>query len=175
MAEYPAHLERPVVLRHGAQVIIRPIRPEDAHREQAFVRTLSDESRHYRFHKSARELSPAMLQYFTEIDYDRHMAFIALSDEPAPGTQVGVGRYVASDDGQACEFAIAVADGWQGQGVGSALMDSLEAAARAAGQREMTGLVLRDNARMLAFARQRGYELRPAEGSPDCVEVCKTL
>jgi acetyltransferase len=82
---YPAHLVRRVQLRDGSAVTIRPIRPEDAELERAFVHGLSDEARYFRFHDSLRDLTPRMLLQFTEIDYHDQLAFIAISEgEPAP-------------------------------------------------------------------------------------------
>ena len=83
MTAYPQHLIRKMTLADGTTVTLRPIRPSDAGIEQAFVRELSDESRYFRFMDMLRELSPQMLKQLTEIDYDTHMAFIAVVDEPA--------------------------------------------------------------------------------------------
>ena len=65
------------VLLNGTTVTIRPIRTDDSGMEQEFIRHLSKESRYFRFMASLRELSPKKLKFFTEIDYDRHMAFVA--------------------------------------------------------------------------------------------------
>src|SRR5678815_5796605 len=78
---YPLHLVHEVRLRDGAAMTIRPIRPEDAAIETAFVRELSEESRYYRFMDSLRELPPDMLTHFTEVDYDRHLALIVTTPE----------------------------------------------------------------------------------------------
>jgi len=77
MAEYPQHLVRQRVLFDGTPVTIRPIRPEDSGMEQEFVRHLSDDSRYFRFMGSLRELPLKKLRFFTNIDYQRHMAFVA--------------------------------------------------------------------------------------------------
>ena len=68
---YPAHLTESLVLADSTEIVIRPIRPEDAEIEQEFVRNLSEESRYYRFISTVRELSQRMLIRFTQIDYDR--------------------------------------------------------------------------------------------------------
>ena len=160
MQPYPAHLVQHPKLRDGTAVTIRPIRPEDAGIEQAFVRKLSDESRYNRFMDSLRELSPKMLSHFTEVDYDRHMALIAVNERGGTETQVGVARYVIDDEGAACEFAIAIADDWQRKGLGTLLMQALMGAARAAGVRVMYGDVLASNQRMLHLTARLGFQAR---------------
>src|SRR5690242_3371625 len=77
---YPAELVqhwRPAGLPH---LTLRPIRPEDADIEKAFVQALSPEGRYFRFMDTVKELSPALLVRFTQIDYDRDMALIAVED-----------------------------------------------------------------------------------------------
>ena len=74
---YPAHLIQDWEQPDGRTITIRAIRPEDSEMEQDFVRSLSDESKYYRFMDTLRELTPPMLVRFTQIDYDREMALIA--------------------------------------------------------------------------------------------------
>lgn len=174
---YPAHLVERVTLGlgDGTAVTIRPIRPEDAAIEQEFVRNLSDESRYFRFRDAVRELSPRMLAHLTRVDYERHLALIAVTDQSGREIQLGVARYVADPERKRCEFAIAVADEWQRKGLGSRLMEALIAAARAAGMREMYGEVLAGNSKMLEFATRLGFRARVDESDPRVVRVEKTL
>ena len=175
MADYPQHLVRHRVLFDGTPVTIRPIRAEDSGIEQEFVRHLSDDSRYFRFMGSLRELPSNKLKRFTQIDYDRHMAFVATIVLEGKEVEIGVARYVAVDDAaDRCEFAVTVDDAWQGKGVAGLLMISLEQAARAHGFKTMEGIVLAANRRMLKFARQLGcrcYHL-PGEADTIHVELC---
>ena len=157
---YPGHLAQQLTLKDGTRITIRPIRPEDAEIEQAFVRRLSDESRYYRFMDSMRELSPQMLEHFTRVDYDRHLALIAVVQNEGAETQIGVARYVAGEDRRSCEFAIVIADDWQQKGLGGELMRALMSAARGAGIRTMEGEVLASNNRMLQFVARLGFKAR---------------
>src|SRR5690606_23869189 len=109
----------------GTPITIRPIRPEDAELEQDFVYRLSAESKYFRFMEQRRELTPSMLVRFTQIDYDREMALIATRDLNGEEQQIGVARYVILPDGESCEFAIAISDEVQGQGLGTLLMNRL--------------------------------------------------
>jgi acetyltransferase len=76
---YPAALVNTVMLGDGTPVTIRPIRPEDAAIERDFVNALSEQSKYLRFMYALKEITPAMLSRFTQIDYDREMALIAAS------------------------------------------------------------------------------------------------
>jgi len=156
MQPYPSHLATDVALDDGRTITIRPIRPEDAGIEAEFVRNLSEESRYYRFMDSLRELPPQMLSHFTRIDYDRHMALIAVSLVEGREIETGVARYVMIDEAS-CEFAIVVADEWQHKRIGSHLMHALMDAARERGLRVMSGEVLTSNHKMLEFLSRLGF------------------
>lgn len=171
MQPYPSHLVQHLTLRDGTAVTIRPIRPEDAEIEQAFVRNLSDESRYFRFMDSVRELSPRMLLHFTHVDYDFHMALIAVSHSGGRETEVAVARYVADANRRDCEFAIVIADDWQRRGLGTLLMRSLMAAARAAGIRAMHGDVLASNHPMLQWTARLGFRAHFDAGDPHQMRV----
>lgn len=168
---YPQNLVRHRVLFDGTPVTIRPIRPEDSGMEQEFVRHLSDDSRYFRFMGSLRELPSQKLKFFTEIDYDRHMAFVATITKEGQEVEIGVVRYVATETPGHCEFAIAVDDGWQGSGVAGLLMISLENAAREHGFKIMEGIVLAGNYKMLKFARQLGFRCYHKAGEPDVMHI----
>ena len=158
---YPAALEREVALADGARILVRPIRPEDATLERDFVARLSDESRYMRFMQALHELTPEMLSRFTQIDYDREMALIALVGNDGNETQIGVARYVTLADGETCEFAVVVADEWRGRGVASALFRDLVDVARHRRLIRMEGIVLAQNRGMLEFARNAGFGIEP--------------
>jgi len=172
---YPSHLVQRLTLDDGTVVTIRPIRPEDEELEQDFVRHLSDESRYYRFRETVRELSPRMLSHFTRVDYDRHMALIAVGERDGHEIQVGVARYVADADRQRCEFAIVIADDWQRKGLGTRLLQALMDAARGAGIREIYGEVLASNRKMLQLTARLGFRACPDESDPHVVRVETTL
>jgi acetyltransferase len=157
---YPVELETTVTLRDGTPLRVRPIRPEDAAAERAFVAGLSDETRYRRFMYHLHELTPEMLARFTQVDYDRELALIALDGKARDEKIVGVARYVANPDGESAEFAVVVADAWQGRGMGWALMRKLIASAKHRGFRRLLGAVLGINAPMLALMRALGFRLQ---------------
>ena len=175
MRPYPSHLVQRVVLKDGSEVTIRPIRPDDGEIEQQFVRELSDESRYYRFMDAVRELSPRMLEHFTRVDYDRHMALIATADRDGREIEVAVARYVVQEDGRSCEFAVVVADAWQRRGLGRKLLEALMAAARANAIGVMVGDVLASNRAMLRLMESMGYRASFNPRDSRLIRVEKTL
>ena len=156
---YPAHLVSAWQPASGPAVTVRPVRPEDAEMEQAFVRGLSPESRYFRFMDTLRELTPSMLVRFTQIDYDREMAFVATMPREGREAEIGVARYVANPDGESCEFAIVIADDWHRRGLGRRLMGQLIDVARARGLRTMIGHVLAENRGMLQLCQGLGFAI----------------
>jgi acetyltransferase len=141
----------------GTAVTVRPIRPDDLELEAGFVRHLSAETRYKRFLVTVGELSDAKLHYFTEVDQVRHVALAAVVERDARPAMVGVARYIVEPGNDACEFAIAVDDDWQGSGLAGILMRALIGVARSRGLATMEGTVLVTNTRMLKFTRQLGF------------------
>jgi acetyltransferase len=173
---YPSHLVEDWPMADGYTLSIRPIRPEDAQIEQAFVRSLSDESRYFRFMQAVHELTPEMLVRFTQIDYDREMALIAVVElEPGVEKQVAVARYTANPDRRSCEFAIVVADEWQGRGIGTHLMHSLIRVAKSRGITLMEGEIIASNSHMLGLMRRLGFKVRPNRDDEGIVEAAREL
>lgn len=132
-------------LPDGSALLVRRIRPDDKRLLADGLRRLSLQSVQRRFLAPKPGFSQAELRYLTEVDGRDHVALVAVSPE-APDELIGVGRFVRhSDDPQAAEVAITVADCWQRRGVGSALAESLAAEAQARGISSFTATMLSDN------------------------------
>ena len=175
---YPTGLESVWEMADGTTLRVRPIRPEDASLERNFVASLSEQTRYFRFFYRLHQLTPAMLARFTQVDYDRELALLALAPDPsAPGADliVGISRYIANHDGQSAEFAVVVADVWHGRGVGRMLMERIISCAKIRGFKRLEGVVLRANSGMLKFAEQLGFVIRDDPDEPDQVTVVLTL
>jgi acetyltransferase len=156
---YPAHLVKDIQLNDGTDIVIRPIRPEDAEIEAKFVRDLSSEARYFRFMSSLQELSQEMLVRFTQIDYHNEMALIAVRSDDAGEEQIGVARYMTNLDKKSCEFALAISDQWQGKGIAHHLMRNLMEIARDRDLESIEGLVLSKNSRMLDLVTSLGFQV----------------
>lgn len=156
---YPAHLAKTVQLNDGTDIVIRPIRPEDAEIEAQFIRDLSDEARYFRFMNSLQELSQEMLVRFTQIDYHNEMALIAVTMTDAGEEQIGVARYTTNLDKTSCEFALVVSDQWQSRGIAHHLMRNLMDVARDRNLERIEGQVLSKNSRMLDLMTSLNFSI----------------
>jgi acetyltransferase len=143
--------------------------------ERAFVNGLSEQTRYLRFFYQLHELTPAMLARFTQVDYDREMALVAVDDAGGTSAIVGVARYVMGPDQEGAEFAVVVADAWQRRGVARALMTCLIACARTRGLKRLEGTVLRSNHNMLQFTQALGFVTRDHPDDRDQVSVALDL
>jgi RimJ/RimL family protein N-acetyltransferase len=147
-SQLPAEGDPPMrfTLRTGAPVVLRPILPEDKERlVDAFAR-LSETSRYHRFGTPVRRLTDEQLRYLTEIDYDDHMAWVALDPSAAGEPGLGVARYVRLPaEPEVAEAAVTVVDSHQGQGLGTILLGVLAMSAMAHGIRAFRAYVLEEN------------------------------
>jgi acetyltransferase len=160
---YPAELEETVGWQGGA-ILLRPIRPEDGAAHVAFFNALTPDDVRYRMFVRVRELQPAQLARFTQIDYDREMAFIATRTgaDGCPET-LGVGRVVADPDNVSAEFAVTVRSDLKGKGIGEMLMNKLIAYCRARGTREIVGEALPQNAPVIGLVKKLGFTVGPVD------------
>jgi acetyltransferase len=172
---YPDQLEERITWR-GSEVLLRPIRPEDGPRHRAFVERLSPEDLRLRFFQSRRELPKSEIARLTQIDYEREMAFIAVTTDPTGRTEtLGVVRAVADPDNVEAEFAIIVRSDLKGQGLGHLLMHKLIRYCRARGTRRLVALVLRENDDMLRLARSVGLAVDKAGSDHDTLKMVMPL
>jgi|SRR5262245_58172755 len=149
-----------VDLVDGRRVRLREIRPDDLDEvRQAFDR-LSAESRYMRFMSPMRQLPPRMLEEAAHPQQEGVLALVAETDAPDGIDIVAGARCYVLADGETCEFAVTVADGWRRVGLASRLMRDLIEAARARGLKHMEGYVLSANQGMLDLARRLGFTAR---------------
>jgi len=147
-----------VTLKDGTPVTLRPIRPDDAPRLQAFHTRLSSDSIYLRWLSAHPVLSEAEAAALSNVDYATRMAFVAVCPEDAGEGIIGVARYglVSPDRPDEAEAAIVVEDAFHSRGLGTVLMRRLLAYARARGIRYMVAEINVDNARMLKFIQRGG-------------------
>lgn len=166
---YPWRWIRLSQLKRGKTVQLRPIRPEDGESIKEMVQNMSAESRYFRFMHAINDLSPQMIAQFTKLDYDRQMAFVAVQDSGKGGV-VGVSRYTMNTSREAGEFAISIADDWQGQGLASSLMKLIIEHAQAQGLKALVGDVLTTNAPMRGLMKSLNFK---ASTDPDDREILR--
>lgn len=152
---YPSGLERTLAI-NGDTLHLRPIRPDDGERLARFYAACSPEDLRLRFFFTRREVPSSELARYCQIDYEREMAFVALAND----TLCGEARAVCDPDNETAEFAVQVAQPWQGRGLGRALLDTLIDHLRARGTRELVGWCLEGNHGMVNLARAAGFGMR---------------
>ena len=156
---YPKELEERVEIG-GRPLLLRPIRPEDRAKHEAFIARNTPADMHARFFRMVRELPPSELARFTQIDYEREMAFIAVGeDEQGVEETLGVARAHADSDNVEAEFAIIVRSDLKGLGLGAALLTKLIDYTRSRGTQRLIGEAFADNDRMLRLARECGFRI----------------
>jgi RimJ/RimL family protein N-acetyltransferase len=152
------------LLKDGRRILFRPITPDDKELLRVGVERLSPESRYRRFFSPIAHLTDDQLAYLTEIDYLDHFAWIGVLGD-AEGEGVAVGRWVRDPDQRdSAEAAVTVADDFQGQGIGSALLVLLARTAIERGLKRFTLEVLGDNEPMLALMEHVGAIIDRREG-----------
>jgi GNAT superfamily N-acetyltransferase len=162
---------REIALRDGMPILVRPILPEDKDRLREGLTRLSRASRYRRFLTALDHLSDAQVRYFTEIDYENHMAWVALDPTQPAQPGLGVARYVRlPEDPTTAEAAVTVLDQYQGRGIGTILLEVLAASARQHGIRRFRAYVLAENVTMVEILRDLGAMV-VRDGSPLRVDV----
>jgi acetyltransferase len=164
---YPEEDESHMVSVDGRRIFIRPVKPEDAPLFTALFKVLSPTTIYYRFFGMLKELKPEMLARFTQIDYDREIALVAIDEDSETDRMLGVARIIGDPDGRTGEFAVLVGDTWQGQGIGSNLLEKCLSIAEKQGFKTVHGIVLRENRNMLALGKKLGFEIKRDADSAD--------
>ncbi|MEW6688664.1 MAG: GNAT family N-acetyltransferase [Pseudomonadota bacterium] len=162
-------------LADGTLALIRPAAAADAQAIQALVRGLSPETRYQRFFNGVRELAPEWLERFSRASPRSAVTLLATVPREEGDALVAMAQYAADPFPQRCDFALVVADAWQGMGIGKRLLRNLECLARAAGIERIEGEVLAQNPRMLALVHAMGYETRRHRESALYVRVSRPL
>jgi len=134
------------------------LRPHDRDIEHAFVSGLSAETRSNRLLGGSKAITREYIESLVSVDFSRDMALAAATMLDGE-TLLGVARYVRDRSGDAAEFAIVIADAWQGRGIGRRLLAKLIEAARRRGVKRLYGDILATNRPMLELARKLGFEL----------------
>jgi acetyltransferase len=157
---YPSKYVMPWRLKDGTEVTLRPIRPEDEPMELEFIRGLSTESSRFRFFQIIKDLPHDALVRFCNIDYDREMAFIAETREDSRRVEIGVSRLILESNKKRGEFAVVIADKYQGKGLGIKLVDMLIEVAREKGVESIYGIIMSENLDMIKLCEKLGFSIR---------------
>lgn len=151
-------------MKNGAEVTLRPIRPEDEPLMVSFHQTLSDRSVYLRYFYSlslSSRVAHDRLVRICFVDYDREMAIVAERREPTGKHRIlGVGRLVKSHARNEGEVAVIVSDECQHQGLGTELFRRVIQVARDERLARVDAEILPDNWPMKKIAKTLGFRVR---------------
>ena len=174
VSPYPAQYESRVTLQEVGELLIRPIRPEDAFLLEELFHLLSPQSVYYRFFSPMKQLSHSLIARFTQIDYDREIALVAIAEAGSSEMMLGVARIILQHNLKDAEFAVVVGDSWQGKGIGAHLLATCLRIAKERKFGTIWGVVLAENKGMLSLAQKLGF-IRKRGESPGELELSLDL
>ena len=159
ISPYPNQYESDWLLEDGTPVLLRPMRPEDEPLVTELLHNCSDDTLYFRYFHLIKKWTHQMLIRFTQNDYDREIGLTAFGQPPGPVTMMGVGRLVMAPERDTAEFAVIVADPWQGKGLGQKLIERVMEIARENGVNLLWGEVLAANLPMLELVKKLGFRV----------------
>ncbi|MDE1251150.1 bifunctional acetate--CoA ligase family protein/GNAT family N-acetyltransferase [Vibrio aestuarianus] len=170
---YPSELEERVTLRDNSVVMLRPILPEDEPQHAEFIHNVSKEDLYKRFFSDVGEFNHEALANFTQIDYDREMAFVAVDSNDGEGKIIGVSRALINPENTDAEFAILIRSDLKGNGLGKILLQKVIDYCRLKGTVQISGMTMPTNRGMLTLAQKLGFEvdIHFEDGTADMVLV----
>jgi acetyltransferase len=160
IAPYPNQYQSHWMMRDGTPVLLRPMKPEDEPLVSDFLARCSEETVYFRYFRLIKKWTHEMLIRFTQNDYDREIGLMAIGQPPGPEVMLGVSRLVMAADRATAEFAVIVADLWQGKGLGPKLVEGVIDIAREQGVKLLHGEVLAQNQPMLEMVKRLGFKLK---------------
>jgi acetyltransferase len=167
ISSYPDQYEDHTQTSTGMDIFVRPIRPEDAPLLIELFESLSPQSIYRRFFTPMKRLPHSMLARFTQIDYDRHIALVALPESELGEKMLGVARAIIGRSLKEAEFSVVVSDPWQGKGIGAALLRRCISIAKERGIEKVMGTVLAENTQMLALGKKLGFNIQKVIGAAE--------
>jgi len=168
ISPYPNQYEARIVREGVGDLFIRPIRPEDAPLLVEHFDSLSRQSVYFRFFSPLKMLPPGMLARFTQIDYDREIALVALLGTEANEKMLGVARVITDIyHPENAEFSVVVGDFWQGKGIGAELLKRCLSISKERGIENVKGIVLPENTQMLALGKKLGFTAKKSVGESE--------
>ncbi len=156
---YPEDLERWITLKDKSKMFLRPLKLTDESLLRDMFYKLSPESVHYRFFRMIKAMPHEQLQEFLRVDYDADMALVVLTSSKEAAEIVGIAHYGKNPRTNFADAAFLVRDDWQGQGIGTILVNGLMDVARGHGIAGFTADVLAENHGMLRVFHKCGFPI----------------
>jgi acetyltransferase len=164
ISPYPKEYTTKIRLKNGKTVLLRPIKPEDEEMEAGLFATFSKETLRNRFFREIKNVDHDWLTTFTQIDYDREIAIVAILKEKGKEKNIGVVRLMSDPTNERAEFAMAIGDPWHFQGLGKKFTDYILEIAKERGIKKVWARYLRSNKSMEDILKEKGFKI---EGKGD--------
>lgn len=146
-------------MRDGRPVTLRPIRSKDMEASCAMFSACSLKSLYSRYERRVAELPEDLASQLCSVDGQREMAIVAEIEEGGVRKIIGVGQLLPDPDHVTAEYAVLVADPWQGKGLGSALTDFCLEVAQRWGIKRVVGEFSPSNVRIIRILDSREFQL----------------
>jgi acetyltransferase len=170
---YPESLIKTIKIKDGAEITLRPIKPEDEPLWLEMLASCSKESIYHRFRYDFYFDSHEVASKFCFIDYDREIAIVAEVEEEGIKKLVGVGRLIADPDVEVMEYAILIIDAWQQKELGHIMTEYCLKIAKSRDIKRLAAETTKDNKPMIAVFRKLNFKIRFNEDTT--VTVTKDL
>ena len=168
---YPIQYISPIQLPDGTLIQLRPIHPEDGRQALPFREKLSEESIRARFLGYVPRVSQELVDKLTIIDYENEMAIVAETIASNNKEVIAVARIVREKETEDAEFAIIIADQWQGRGLGSRMTDFMIEVAQQMQFKRLYALLYSHNQQMREIFKSKGFTIKSAEANTSCAEL----
>ncbi len=172
---YPRDLEESFTLPNGMDIVLRPIRAEDEPALKEFIDEQTKEDLRLRFFNAVHTFDHNEMAEFTQLDYEREMAFVATWFHNGAWRIVGVVRTATTPDNHTAEFGMMVSSQLKQQGLGSKLLQKMIDYTRKRGSKVLYAETMRENKAMQALARKVGMRVEDMPDEPQAVKLVMEL
>lgn len=147
--------KRSFALKNGKTLELRPLLPSDEFAYRNFFYSLQEKTIYMRFFYKMRTFTHEVAQkQWASLDYRNNISIVGLVQKGGHKEILAIGSY-AKESEERAEVAFVVREDYQGQGIGSYLLELLETIAAQNGYKGFCATVLRENASMLRVFKNR--------------------
>ncbi|MDA2920806.1 bifunctional acetate--CoA ligase family protein/GNAT family N-acetyltransferase [Desulfobacterota bacterium AH_259_B03_O07] len=156
---YPHRYETHWKTKDEIPILFRPIKPEDEGMMLELFNTFSKRTIQFRFFELLKSMPHEQIVRYTQIDYDRDMAIVAVDEGSETERILGVGRLSYHPNLEASELSVVVGDHWQGKGLGKKLLLFCIEIAKEKGVSKLWGDIMAENEGMIRLCKKLGFKI----------------
>ena len=156
---YPHRYETHWKTMEGIPILLRPIKPEDEGMMLDLFNAFSERTMLFRFFQLLKSMPHEQIVRYTQIDYDREMAIVAVGSENSKERIFGVGRLNYYPNLETSEFSVVVGDPWQRKGLGTKLLSLCIEIAKERRVSQLWGDIMAENEGMIRLCKRLGFKI----------------